>query len=117
LWPSAPYYDLYPAAERPLTQIISHIRPAWLAEKLMKPTLQRVRRRVPDADRQGYLTEMREFLAAVAEGREPASRPEDARRDVEIVLRGYAALESGSWEDIPILAAAKAGAKSFGAHA
>ena len=68
LWPSAPYYDLYPAADRPLTQLISYIRPAWLADKLMKPTHQRVRRRIPDADRQGYLTEMREFLAAVAEG-------------------------------------------------
>jgi len=101
LWSSLPYYDLYPAAGRPLTNLLSYVRPAWLADKLMRPTLQRERRRITDSDLQGYITEMKEFLAAVAEGREPVSRPEEGRRDVEIVLRGYAALESGAWEGIP----------------
>ena len=104
LWPGQPYYDLYPAAARPLTELLSYVRPTWLSEKLMRPTLQRVRRKIPDSDRVGYRTEVKEFLAAVAEGRQPASLAEEGRRDVEIVLRGYAALESGAWEEIPALA-------------
>ena len=101
LWPSQPYYDLYPAEALPFTKLISYIRPIWLADKLTRPTFQRVRRRIPDGDREGYLTEIKEFVAAVAEGREPASTAEDGRRDVEIVLRAYAALDSGTWEGIP----------------
>jgi predicted dehydrogenase len=59
--------------------------------------MQRVRRKIANEDRQGYLTEVREFLAAVTEGREPASPPEDARRDLEIVLRCYQSIGSGGW--------------------
>jgi predicted dehydrogenase/flavin reductase (DIM6/NTAB) family NADH-FMN oxidoreductase RutF len=101
LWPAQPYYDLYPAAPLPLPSLLSYVRPLWLADKLMRPTMQRLRRRIPDSDNEGYLTEIREYLAAVAEGREPRSTAEDGRRDVEIVLRSYAALESGTWERIP----------------
>jgi predicted dehydrogenase len=101
LWPSQPYYDLYPAGARPLTRLVSYVRPVWLAEKLMGPGMQLMRRRIPDTDRDGYLTEIREFVSAVAEGRQPASLAEEGRRDVEIVLRAYAALESGAWEEIP----------------
>jgi predicted dehydrogenase/flavin reductase (DIM6/NTAB) family NADH-FMN oxidoreductase RutF len=100
LWPGRGHVDLYPAAPRPLTQILSCVRPAWLREKLVRPGLQRVRVRIPGDDRQGYLSEMREFIAAIAEGRPVIAPPEDARRDLEIVLRAYDALESGSWMPI-----------------
>lgn len=66
----------------------------------MRPSLLRVRRRIPSEDHQGYLTEAREFLAAVSEQRQPVTPPEDARRDLEIVLRAYEALERESWVEI-----------------
>lgn len=68
-----------------------------LAERLIKPEMQRVRRKIAGDDRQGYLREVREFLAAVTEGREPASPPEDARRDLEIVLHSYESMRTGVW--------------------
>lgn len=97
LWPGRGYVDLYPSTPRPIPMLLSYVRPPWLAEKLMRPELQRDRRKLPDEDRQGYLSEVREFLAAVAEGREPASPPQDARRDLEIVLSAYSALQAGNW--------------------
>lgn len=97
LWPASRFYDYYPAAARPLPAALSYVRPAWLAEKLIKPEMQRVRRAIPDADCLGYLSEMREFLAAVAEDRQPITRAEDGRRDVEIILGGYASLANGGW--------------------
>jgi len=103
LWPAAPYLDLYPAgpaAPRPLATLLSYVCPAGLALKLMSRGLRRVRRRIPDRDAGGYLTQVREFLGAVAEGRAPTSRPEDARRDLEIVLLGYEALRRGGWVTI-----------------
>jgi predicted dehydrogenase len=98
LWPSMRFYDLYPALPTPLTRCLSYVRPAWLADKLSRPAFQKVRRPVPDADPTGYLQEVQEFLAAIAEGRDPVSKPEDARRDVEIVLKGYRSLENDAWE-------------------
>lgn len=98
LWPSRRFYDLYPAMPTPLMRWLSYVRPAALAEKLMRPEFQRVRRPVPDSDPTGYLQEVQEFLAAIAEGRAPASRSQDARRDVEIVLSGYKSLENSAWE-------------------
>jgi predicted dehydrogenase len=100
IWPGDPYLELYPAEPRLLTELVSYIRPAWLGEKLMRPTFQRVRLPVPDADKIGYLTEIREFLAAVTEGRQPATVPMDARRDLEIVLRAYESLRAESWAEI-----------------
>jgi len=101
IWPAKGYVDLYPAAPRPIIQMLSYVRPAWLAEKLIRPEMQRVRVQIPDEDRQGYLSEMREFLSAVAEKRPPVSPPEDARRDLEIVLGAYQALRSGTWIKVP----------------
>jgi predicted dehydrogenase/flavin reductase (DIM6/NTAB) family NADH-FMN oxidoreductase RutF len=101
LWPGRGYVDLYPAQPRSLPRLLSYVRPGWLAEKLIQPEMQRVRRKLADQDRQGYLTEVREFLAAVEEGRAPASPPEDARRDLEIVLCAYEALRSGIWVAAP----------------
>ena len=97
LWPARNYIDLYPAQQRLLPQLLSYVRPPWLAERLIKPEMQRVRRKVAGDDRQGYLTEVREFLAAVTEGREPASPAEDARRDLEIVLHSYESMRTGVW--------------------
>jgi len=97
LWPARNYIDLYPAQQRLLPQLLSYVRPPWLGEKLIKPEMQRVRRKVAGDDRQGYLTEVREFLAAVTEGREPASPAEDARRDLEIVLHSYESMRTGVW--------------------
>jgi predicted dehydrogenase len=62
--------------------------------------MQRKRIKLEDQDGTGYLGEMQEFLAAVAEKREPITKPEDARRDLEIVRAGYRSLESGTWIDI-----------------
>ena len=97
LWPSRNHIDLYPAQQQLVPQLLSYVRPAWLAERLMKPEMQRVRHKIAGDDRQGYLTEVREFLAAVVEGREPASPPQDARRDLEIVLRSYESKRAGLW--------------------
>jgi len=97
LWPGAGYVDLYPATPLPAVQLLSHVRPAWLAEKLILPRIERVRLPLAGEDQRGYLTEVREFLAAVAEGRQPATVPRDARRDLEIVLRAYEALREQTW--------------------
>ena len=100
LWPGAAYLDHYPARPLPLTRLLSYVRPSWLAERLIEPALQRIRRRVPGNDGSGYLAEVKEFLAAVSEQRPPASSPVDARRDLEIVLRGYEALRNEAWVTI-----------------
>ena len=57
----------------------------------MHPRWQRVRVPVESPDLTGYQGEVREFLAAIAEGRPPISPPQDARRDLEIVLGAYEA--------------------------
>jgi predicted dehydrogenase len=100
LWPGAAYFDHYPAKPLSLTRLVSHVRPVWLAERLSSPLLQRVRRRVPSGDGSGYMGEISEFLAAVSEERPPVSGPEDARRDLEIVLRGFEALRSQAWTTV-----------------
>jgi predicted dehydrogenase len=100
LWPDAAFVELYPAEPQFLTELVSMIRPAWLSEKLMSPALQRVRLPIPDADRLGYLTEIREFVAAVAEGRPPVTPAVDGRRDLEIVLQGYESLRTEAWAPI-----------------
>lgn len=101
LWPGDPYFDFYPATARPLSQIVNYVRPRWVGEKLNSPTLQRLRRTVTDHGTGAYIAEVREFLSAVVEERAPVSRPLDARRDLEIVLQGYDALELGRSVDIP----------------
>jgi predicted dehydrogenase len=97
LWPGRNYVDLYPAEPRLLPRLLSKMRPGWLAEKLIRPEMQRIRRRFHSPDSRGYLMEAREFLAAVAERRPPASPASDARRDLEIVLRGYKSLHENHW--------------------
>jgi predicted dehydrogenase len=94
LWPLRGYYDFYPVAPRPLTRLLQYVRPYALQRLLMRPGLQRERIRFRGPD-DGYAAEMREFLTAVAENRTPATRAEDARRDLEIVLRCYESMESG----------------------
>lgn len=96
LWPGAPYLDYYPVAPRLIPRLVSHVRPDWLRKKLTWPLWQRARIVLPDRDATGYLGEVQEFLAAVADGRRPASIPEDGRRDLEVVLRCYDAIESGA---------------------
>jgi len=101
LWPGKRYLDYYPAAPRVLPQVISYLRPYWLQEKLLRPRMQRLRITLPNRDGTGYLGEMQEFLAAIAQERIPATPPEDARRDLEIILRSYEALAQGGWSEIP----------------
>jgi predicted dehydrogenase/flavin reductase (DIM6/NTAB) family NADH-FMN oxidoreductase RutF len=101
LWPGRSYIDYYPAASRFLPQAISYVRPYSLQEKLFRPWMNRVRLPIKDADVTGYLGEMKEFIAAVAEERTPASVADDGRRDLEIVLRSYEALAAGTWIDLP----------------
>ena len=71
-----------------------------LQERLMRPTLQRIRKRFSDKDATGYLGEMKEFVAAVAEGREPVTPAEDARQDLQIILRSYESLADGAARSI-----------------
>jgi predicted dehydrogenase len=101
LWPGTSYLDYYPANPTLVTGLLSYVRPYWLQEKLMRPRFSRVRSYLPDREPSGYLGEMREFLAAISEERELASPAEDARRDLEIVLRCYDALESDRWVTVP----------------
>jgi len=103
LWPGKRYLDYSPAAPRFLPNMISYVRPYWLQEKLIRPQMQRIRITQPDKDGTGYLGEMQEFLTAISEDRPPASRGEDGRRDLEIVLRCYESLDRGTWSDIPTL--------------
>jgi hypothetical protein len=88
-------------APRLLPRLLSRARPYRLRDWLLRPSLQRVRVRLPDRDGTGYVAEVREFLATVAEERPPASHPVDARRVLEIVLRSYEALERGERVPVP----------------
>jgi len=101
LWPATTHLDLYSLAPRLIPRLISNVYPYWLQEKLFRPSMQRKRIKLEDRDGTGYLGEMQEFMAAVAEHREPVTKPEEARRDLEIVLAGYRSLEGGTWVDIP----------------
>jgi predicted dehydrogenase len=105
LWPGKRFLDYYPVAPRVVPQAISYLRPYWLQEKLLRPRMQRRRITLPDRDGTGYLGEMEEFLAAVAEERLPATAPQDARRDLEIIQSAYEALAQEHWTEIPSLGA------------
>jgi predicted dehydrogenase len=94
LWPGAGFFDYYPVKPSSMTRMISYVRPYSLQAKLMKPSLQRVRIRLRERDYTGYLGEMREFVAAVSEGRNVVTPPEDGRRDLEIIISCYEALAS-----------------------
>lgn len=101
IWPGKSYYDHIPAQPLLLPRLISYVRPARLAERLMRPELQRVRRPLAGSDVLGYLTQAREFVSAVGERRAPVSDPVHALRDLEIVLCGYRSMEAGGWVEIP----------------
>jgi len=101
LWPGARYIDLYPVSPSTATQIVSLVRPYWLQEKLMSPTLQRNRIKLNTRDVTGYLGEMEEFVSAVSEGRAPVTPATDGRRDLEIVMSCYEALRTGQPAIIP----------------
>ncbi|MBK9169035.1 MAG: Gfo/Idh/MocA family oxidoreductase [Bryobacterales bacterium] len=101
LWPQRAYYDYYPAEPPALARALSLVRPAWLAEKLRTPNAGRIRRQVPGVDPAGYLAEVRDFLDAIATGRQTSSPGMEGRRDLELVLAGYRALETGVWTPIP----------------
>lgn len=103
LWPGRPYIDLYPVDPPLIPRVLSLVRPYWLQEKLMRPRLGRVRISTPEREGAGYVGEVQEFLAAVAEERNPSSPAEDGRRDLEIVLSGYEALSQGRRVTIPPL--------------
>ncbi len=107
LWPGANYLDFYPVSPPVISRLCSYVRPYWLQAKLMREQFGRVRTSLRDKEGSGYLGEFREFLAAVSEGREPASPPEDGRRDLEIVLRCYDALAEQTRVAIPRAAISK----------
>lgn len=100
-WPGARFWDYYPVEPRLLTRAISLVRPRSLQDKLMHPTLQQVRRLVKDEDPTGYCGEFEEFMAAVSEDRPPVTPPQDARRDLEIILAAYDSLRTGAQTNIP----------------
>ena len=62
---------------------------------------QRTRVTLRGAEITGHPDAFREFLAAVEGRRPPASPPQDARRDLEIVLSAYTALRTDSRVAIP----------------
>jgi predicted dehydrogenase len=101
LWAGMPHLDYYAIAPRPLTALLDYVRPAWLQRALRRPTQQRVRVILPGADGTGHAEAFREFLSAVEETRPLASPPDDARRDLEIVLSAYRALATGHRTAIP----------------
>lgn len=101
LWPGANYLDYYPVSPTWVSRLCSYVRPYWLQAKITRERFGRVRISLRDQESSGYLGEFREFLAAVAENREPASPPEDGRRDLEIVLHCYEALAKQSRVAIP----------------
>jgi predicted dehydrogenase/flavin reductase (DIM6/NTAB) family NADH-FMN oxidoreductase RutF len=100
LWPGGAFLDYYPVDPQFLTRMISFVRPYSLQAKLMKPRFQRVRIGLGNEDSTGYLGEMREFIAAVSEGRAPVTPPEDGRRDLEIITRCYESLTQRTSIDI-----------------
>jgi predicted dehydrogenase len=81
--------------------LLSYVRPEWLQQALRRPSQQRVRVTLRGAEGTGHAGALREFLSAVEEQRAPASPPEDARRDLEIVLCAYRALGSGTRTLVP----------------
>lgn len=101
LWPGANYLDYYPASPTLALQLCSYVRPYWLQAKLTRERFGRLRITLRNDEGSGYLGEFREFLAAVAEEREPASPAEDGRRDLEIVLHSYDALAKQTRIAIP----------------
>jgi predicted dehydrogenase len=101
LWPGARYVDFYPVDPPLIPRALSYVRPYWLQEKLMRPQYGRIRISLREKEGSGYVGEMREFLAAVADERPPVSPPEDARRDLEIVLYSYQALANQTPVPIP----------------
>lgn len=103
LWPGARYVDYYPTAPSFKTQLAAQVRPYWLQEKLLRPSLQRRRIKLDDKDITGYLGEMQEFLAAIAEQRQPASTGHDGRRDLELVMCSYEALTTARRTGIPTI--------------
>lgn len=101
LFPRSPYIDFYPNQATPISALLSLVRPYWLQDKLRRPRQQRRRVRLHDSDLTGYVYEVREFLSAVTDGRPPVTSPQDARRDLEIVLGGYRALDDERWTSLP----------------
>lgn len=100
LWPGEGHLDFYRAAsgdEDLLDKLLARVLPSRLQRDEGRPE----RIDVADPDRTGYESEMREFLSAVAEQRQPTSLAEDGKRDLEIVLCGYDALASGARTPIP----------------
>lgn len=100
LWPGARYVDYYPVAPKPVMQFVPLIRPRVLQGLFSKPVFQRSRIELSDSEGTGYLGEMQEFLACVAEEREPITSAEDGRRDLEIILACYAGLAKGVAQSI-----------------
>jgi len=100
-WRQENHLDLYPAETSGLASMFPW--PAWIARKLSTPPRARIPIPFPDADLTGYVTEVKEFLAAVEQQRPPLTPPGDGRRDLEIVLAAYRSLRSGRAEPIPLL--------------
>ncbi|MCC6491839.1 MAG: Gfo/Idh/MocA family oxidoreductase [Pirellulales bacterium] len=104
-WPARRYIEYYPAAPSLGTRLAQRVRPYWLQAKLMRPQWQRQRLPITSRHRSAYVAQMHEFLSAVAQQRAPATTAGDARRDLEIVLKAYESLESGT---PTVIASAKA---------
>jgi predicted dehydrogenase len=101
LWPGANYLDYYPVSPTFMARACSYVRPYWLQAKLMRENFNRVRISLRNQEGSGYMGEFKEFLAAVAEEREPLWSATAGRRDLELVLLCYDALAKQSRVTIP----------------
>jgi predicted dehydrogenase len=101
LFPGKGELNLYANAPGTISRLLDYVRPYSLQDKLRRPSQQRMRIKIKDSDKTGYLGEIREFLAAVTEERQPVTPPHDARRDLQVVLAGYRASTTRTWEIVP----------------
>ncbi len=102
LFPAARFWTFYPSGGTPLLRAVSQLRPPWLAERLRRPWMERIRFPIVGDDVAGYLSEMRDFIRAIDAGEPPQTRAEDARRDLEIVRAAYASLDRGEWVRVSV---------------
>ncbi len=103
IWGGANHVILDPSQPTPWQELFSLARPAALQKRLLRFTSNRQLLPVDGPDFIGYHAQVREFVASVAEGRAPQSTGEEARRDVEIVVRGYDSLAQKQWVTLPPL--------------
>jgi predicted dehydrogenase/flavin reductase (DIM6/NTAB) family NADH-FMN oxidoreductase RutF len=96
LWPGTPVIDYYLIAPRTMTRLLEYVRPRVLQRALSRPTAQRIRTRMRNAEGTGHADGFRAFLGAIEGQGLPDPPATEGRRDLEIILKSYEALQLGS---------------------